>query len=67
VTEALLGTAQEQDVLTKIYRLAQRYEVGDWDEIERLAQECGIPAAAVGPAYMESTLWAERLLGRQGG
>jgi c-di-GMP-related signal transduction protein len=67
VTEALLGTAQEKDVLTKIYRLAQRYEVGDWDEIEKLTEECGIPAAAVGPAYMESTLWAERLLGRQGG
>jgi c-di-GMP-related signal transduction protein len=67
VTEALLGTAQEQDVLTKIYRLMQRYEVGDWDEIEELARGCGVPAAAVGTAYMESTLWAERLLGRHGG
>jgi c-di-GMP-related signal transduction protein len=64
VTEALLGTASEQDVLTRIYRLTRRYEVGDWDEIEVLARECGIPSAAVGAAYVESTLWAERLLGR---
>ncbi len=67
VTEALLGTAQEKDVLTRIYRLAQRYEMGNWDEIEKLAQDCGVPPAAVSAAYTESTLWAERLLGRNGG
>ena len=37
ITEALLGIAPEQDVLTKIYRLTRRYEMGDWDEIEGLA------------------------------
>ena len=31
-------------------------------EIESLARDCGVPAAAVGAAYVESTLWAERLL-----
>ena len=54
-------------MLTKIYRLTRRYELGDWDEIEVLARECGIPSAAVGAAYVESTLWAERLLGRADG
>lgn len=62
ITEALLGTAPEQDILTKIYRLTRRYEVGDWDEIEGLASDCGIHAAAIGAAYVESTMWAERLL-----
>jgi c-di-GMP-related signal transduction protein len=67
VTQALLGTGPDQDVLTKIYRLTRQYEVGDWDEVEGLARECGVPAAAVGAAYVESTVWAERLLGRQVG
>jgi c-di-GMP-related signal transduction protein len=64
VTDALLGIAGEQDRLASIYRLARRYEVGDWDEIEALSQDCKVPAVAVGAAYVESTLWAERLLGR---
>jgi c-di-GMP-related signal transduction protein len=64
ITKALLGTAAEQDVLAKIFRLTQRHEVGDWDEIEELAQECRVPAPAVGTAYVEATVWAERLLGR---
>jgi EAL and modified HD-GYP domain-containing signal transduction protein len=66
VTQALLGTAPDQDLLTKIYRLTRQYEVGDWDEVEGLARDCGVPAAAVGAAYVESTVWAERLLGRHG-
>jgi c-di-GMP-related signal transduction protein len=63
ITEALLGTAPEQDVLAKIYRLTRRYELGDWDEIDALTHDCRVPAAGVGAAYVESTLWAERLLG----
>jgi c-di-GMP-related signal transduction protein len=62
ITEALLGTAPAQDVLTKIIQLTRRYELGDWDEVDALARDCGVPAAAVGAAYVESTLWAERLL-----
>ncbi len=62
VSEALLGTAKEQDVLARIYRLACRYELGEWDGIESLARDCGVPAASIGTAYVESTLWAERLL-----
>jgi c-di-GMP-related signal transduction protein len=62
ITKALLGTAPAQDVLTKIIRLTRRYELGDWDAVDSLARDCGVPAAAVGAAYIESTLWAERLL-----
>ena len=60
----MLGIAAEQDRLASIYRLARRYELGDWDEIEALSKVCDVPAVAVGAAYVESTLWAERLLGR---
>jgi len=67
VAEALLGTAPKQDVLANIYRLIREYELGDWDEVERLARLCGVPGAAIGAAYVESTLWAERLLQSVGG
>jgi c-di-GMP-related signal transduction protein len=66
IREALLGGAVEQHALACIYRLALRYESGDWDRIEELTSACGIPAAAAAPAYMESAQWAERLLGRGG-
>jgi c-di-GMP-related signal transduction protein len=65
VTDALLGIASQQDRLATIYRLARRYELGDWDEIEGLSRDCEVPAVAVGAAYVESTLWAERLLGHE--
>jgi c-di-GMP-related signal transduction protein len=64
IAEALLGTASQQNVLTKIYELTRQYELGNWDGIEELARDCGVPATAVGAAYVESTLWAQRLLGR---
>ena len=62
ITEALLGTAGGHNALATIYRLTRRYEVGDWDETEKLAGELGVPSSAIGDAYVESTLWAEQLL-----
>ena len=34
VMKALLGTAPNEDVLSKIHRLTRCYEQGDWDEVE---------------------------------
>ena len=62
ITQALLGTAPVDDVLAKIFRLTHRYEQGDWDEVEKLAQECGFPGSLAGNAYVEAALWAERML-----
>jgi c-di-GMP-related signal transduction protein len=62
VIQALLGTAPERNVLSKIYRLTRRYEQGDWDEVEQLSRECGFPGSAAGDAYVEATLWAEQML-----
>jgi c-di-GMP phosphodiesterase len=62
ITQALLGTAPADDELSKIYRLTCRYEQGDWDEVEELSQGCGFPGSAAGDAYVEATLWAERML-----
>ena len=57
-----LGTAPEENLLSRVYRLARKYELGEWDEAERLAQACGIPALAIGDAYMEATTWANGML-----
>jgi len=62
ITQALLGTGPEQNPLATIYRLARRYELGDWDEVEILAKSCGFPASAAGKAYAEATQWAERMV-----
>ena len=61
ITQALLGTAPVDDVLSKIFRLTRRYEQGDWDEVEKLARECGFPGSLAGNAYVEAALWAERV------
>ena len=62
IPQALLGTAPDDNALSRIYRLTRRYEQGDWDEVERLAQGFGFPASAARDAYVEATLWAERML-----
>jgi c-di-GMP-related signal transduction protein len=62
ITEALLGIAPDNDILAGIYRLIYSYELGDWEELERLSNCCGISLAAIGEAYLESTGWAERLV-----
>jgi len=62
ITEALLGTATAPSELTTIYKLTRQYELGDWDETERLARDLGVLSSAVGAAYVESTLWAEQLI-----
>jgi EAL and modified HD-GYP domain-containing signal transduction protein len=62
VADALLGIGRDDDFLTCSYRLVGAYEQGNWDEAERLAEKCRIPRAAVGPAYVDSTIWAEQIL-----
>ncbi len=67
IAQALFGTAPEQDRLSTVYRLARRYELGDWDEVEKLAGACGLVAKDAGEAYVEATLWADRMLHAAGG
>jgi len=62
ITRALLGTGPEHDLLTTIYRLNQSNEVGEWEEVKRLARECGVPFEAVGRVYSEATLETQQLV-----
>jgi c-di-GMP-related signal transduction protein len=62
VTQALLGIAPDEAFLTRLYQLIRCYELGNWDEVERLSQSCGIPPAAIGEAYVDATVWAEKVV-----
>lgn len=62
ISRALLGTAPDRDPLACINLLTRCNEFGDWDQVERLAQYCGIPVEAVSDAYLEATLWAEQAM-----
>jgi len=62
VTEAVLGTGPEKDLLTGLLPLVCCYERGDWEQLAALAQRCGIPTAAIGEAYLDSTAWAEQVV-----
>jgi len=59
INRALLGMAPERDPLACINFLTRCNEFGDWDQVERLSQYCGIPLGAVSDAYVEATVWAE--------
>jgi EAL and modified HD-GYP domain-containing signal transduction protein len=62
ITDALLGTAPDNDLLTCLYQLICCYELGNWDEVERLSETCGISSAAIGEVYLNSTSWAEHIV-----
>lgn len=57
----LRGQASEDSPLNRIYQLVRRYEVADWDEVERLAGQLGTPAEQVGAAYREALPWADEM------
>jgi len=62
IAQVLLGTAADGNQLWMVHQLIRRYEIGDWDEVERLARVCGFPAAAVTDAYLDATQWANTML-----
>ncbi|MGD1069753.1 MAG: HDOD domain-containing protein [Bryobacteraceae bacterium] len=62
ISAALLENAPENDPLQTIHRLVGAWESGDWAAVSRLATQSGIPEIAVGEAYAESTLWAQKAL-----
>ena len=57
----LRGQAPEGSVLNNIYQLVRRYEMADWNEVERLAGHLGTPPDVVGAAYREALPWADQI------
>jgi EAL and modified HD-GYP domain-containing signal transduction protein len=66
VTEVLLGTAPDDGFLSCLYQLIRCYELGNWDEVDRLSELCKIPSAAIREAYLDSTVWAQQVISPAG-
>src|SRR5579862_114375 len=62
ISDTLLGTAPEQDSLSRIYRLTRVYEEGDWDAVDTCAAQLGISSEAIGDAYLSATRSAQEIL-----
>ncbi len=62
ITDPLLGTANEQDAFSEIYQLVCRYEVGEWNTVAAVASKLKLEASAVGEAYTDAMMWAQRAL-----
>jgi EAL and modified HD-GYP domain-containing signal transduction protein len=62
ISGALLGTARENDAFRNVYRLACRYETGDWDAVQDFTEKLSIQTSGIGEAYAESTSWAHNAL-----
>jgi len=57
VEQTLLGTAPSEDRVAIVYALVCCYELGDWDTVTVLADQLGVPAVAVGEAYLNAAYW----------
>jgi hypothetical protein len=42
--------------------MVRHYEQADWDQVEKLSGQLGIPAELVGAAYREALPWADEML-----
>lgn len=62
ITDVLLGTAPDDGFLNCLYQLIRSYELGNWDEVDRLSEACKIPSAAISEAYLDSTVWAQQVI-----
>jgi EAL and modified HD-GYP domain-containing signal transduction protein len=62
VTDAVLGTGPEKDILTGLFQLVVCYERGDWGQLAELSQRYEISTGAIGEAYLDSTVWAEQVV-----
>jgi c-di-GMP-related signal transduction protein len=60
IRDALLETSPTNEPLRMIRGLTSAWELGDWAAVSGIAAQAGIAASAIGEAYAESTLWAEK-------
>jgi EAL and modified HD-GYP domain-containing signal transduction protein len=62
IAAVLRGQAAASDPLAGVYHLAQAYEVADWERVEEIAQQLGVPVASLGEEYCAATGWASEVL-----
>jgi EAL and modified HD-GYP domain-containing signal transduction protein len=59
IRDALVGTADESDPLRLLLRIVKSYEIGDWRDVEAVAQVIGVPAGTVGSCYLDALSWVD--------
>ena len=57
VVAALLG---EPGMFSLLLHLARAYERADWEAVERLVADVGLPAADVPGIYLDAVAWGNR-------
>jgi c-di-GMP-related signal transduction protein len=62
ISDVLLELSPDTERLTILYKLARRYEAGDWDEVVALAEQLGVPPGTVGDAYVDAVRWSNELI-----
>lgn len=62
IAAVLSGQAAESTPLAGVYQLARCYEVADWQRVEEIARQLGVPVARLGEEYCSAVGWAGQVL-----
>jgi EAL and modified HD-GYP domain-containing signal transduction protein len=62
IAAVLSGQAPESDPLASIYQLARAYELADWERVDEIARQLGVPVASLGEAYCAAAGWAQQVM-----
>ena len=62
IASVLRGKAADSDPLARVYQLARAYEVADWQRVEEIGGQLGVPVASLGGMYCEAAGWAQQVL-----
>jgi EAL and modified HD-GYP domain-containing signal transduction protein len=62
IAAVLTGEATDGDPLAVVYELAQAYEAADWQRVEAIALQLGVPVASLGEVYCAAAGWAQQVL-----
>jgi c-di-GMP-related signal transduction protein len=58
----LRGEAAESDPLARVFQLARSYEIADWQRVDEIGEQLGVPVASLGEMYCEAAGWARQVL-----
>lgn len=62
IAEALLGTAQPDQLLASVYALVRQYETGDWNLLAKTAGRLRMPPEMLPDLYLEAVSWSGEIL-----
>lgn len=62
IAAVLSGGAPESDPLASLYQLARAYEVADWQRVEEIGRQIGVPVANLGEVYCAAAGWAQQVM-----